>query len=147
VVGDESFEKVDEFVVNDLGAGWAGVGFFIFGFVFLFEGIGEEGLFLESSLDVFEFGEIVEFKGFPGFDGFEEEFALLEGLFHVLDGEGLEEFVDLEGKTLTSIGHERGIRIVRAVHGVASLIFGHEVVEHVGLRGDYGKKDFKMSEI
>lgn len=58
VVGDEGLKKIDEFVVDDLGAGWFGM-VLIFGLVFLFKGIGEEWLFLESSLDVFEFGEVV----------------------------------------------------------------------------------------
>ncbi len=41
VVGDEGLKEIDEFVVDDLGAGWFGR-VLIFGMVFLFEGIGEE---------------------------------------------------------------------------------------------------------
>ncbi len=41
MVGDEVFKEIDEFVVDDLCAGWFGMAL-IFGWVFLFEGIGEE---------------------------------------------------------------------------------------------------------
>ncbi len=83
-------------------------------------------------MDVFEFGEVVQFERLPSLNSLEESLTFFDSILHVLDGEGLEEFVDLEGKTLANIGHERGVGVVGAVHGVAGLIFGHEVVEHEG---------------
>ena len=98
-------------------------------------------------MNVLKFSEIVEFKRLPRLNSLEESLTLFHSILHVLDGEGLEEFVDLECKTLANIGHERCIGIVRAVHGVTGLVFGHEVVEHSWARGDYGKGDCKLSEI
>jgi hypothetical protein len=98
-------------------------------------------------LNVLKFGEIVEFKGLPSLNSFEESLTFFHSFLHVLDGEGLEEFVDLERKTLPNIGHKRCVGVVGAVHGVAGLIFGHKVVEHDEVRGDYGKRDCKLSEI
>ena len=83
MVTDEGFEKIDEFVVYDLCAGGSVWGQIFLLLVFVFGMVGEVRLFLECGLDIFEFGDVVQFEAFPGLNGFEEDFAFFHGLLHV----------------------------------------------------------------
>lgn len=47
---------------------------------------------------------------------------------------------------MTYVGHEGGVGVVWAVHGVTGLVFGHEVVEHGRVVGYYERGDEKMCE-
>ncbi len=111
--------------------------------VFVFGVVREERLLLEYRLDFFEFENVIKLKGFPSLNGFEKGFAFFHGLLHVLEGKGFEEFVNLKGETMTYVGHKGGVWIVGVVHGIADLIFGHEVVEHGRIRSDYERSNHK----
>lgn len=130
MVGDESFEKIDEFVVDDLCATGCVRWLHFLLLIFFFGQIGEERLLLEGGLDVFEFGYVKMLKTFPSLNSFEEGFAFFHRLLHVLDRERFKEFINLKGKVLANIWHERGVRIVGTMHWVPSFVFWHKVVEH-----------------
>ncbi len=95
MVTDESFKKIDEFVVDDLRAG-GGVGKLIFLLsVFVFGSVGEVRLLLECGLNVFEFGYVILLEAFPGLNGFEEDLTFFHGLLHVFYWKWFKEFVNL----------------------------------------------------